>query len=292
MHFNPAVTVNSPRIVLGDIATIQGAGEQHDTLAQLPVGPSPAPGHSKDIYTVSVINSLQHRQGVANIDWQGSPNITITRQATRITKKQLEAILGQFLQQNREKLPMAEIRLQLLRAPEEVVLPGGTVRWKVTPSRSTILGSSSFSIAFAVDSKPAGNCIVRTRLEALGQVAVAAVSLQRGEILSKGSIRLEKRDLVQLDNPYRELSELIGKEALKTIAAGSVLDRADIGSPSIIHKGEMVTIVARRGAMRLTTKGLSRENGREGEMIRVKNVSSNKMVYCRVDRPGVVSVEF
>jgi flagella basal body P-ring formation protein FlgA len=292
VHFNPTVTVSGSRIVLGDIATIQGAGDQHKALARLPVGSSPAPGKSKDFYTVSVINSLQHRRGVTNIDWQGSPNIAVTRTATRISKKQIEAILGQFLQDNRNKLPKADIRLQILRAPDELILPEGNVTWQVTPSRAAILDSSSFSIAFAVNGTPAGNCIVRSRLKALANVAVAAVSLQRGERVKQSSIRLEKRDISKLDAPYTELAELIGKETLKTINAGTVLEHDFIGLPSIVHKGEMVTIVARRGTMRLTTKGLSRENGRKGEMIRVKNISSNKMVYCRVDRPGMVSVEF
>ncbi|MGD9949506.1 MAG: flagellar basal body P-ring formation chaperone FlgA [Desulfobulbus sp.] len=292
MQFLPRATVTGPRIVLGDIAKIRSAGDQTETIAQLPIASSPAPGKSKDLYTVSVINSLRNRKEVVGIDWQGSPSIVVERRATKVSKAQIEAILGQFLQENSNKLPQAEIRLSVLHAPEELIFPVGKLHWKVMPSRSSILESTSFSIAFTVDGQPAGNCVVRGRLAALAEVTVAATALRKGEIISERNIRLEKRDLTGLDDPFVKKAQIIGLEAARTITAGTVLDHDNIIAPAIIRNGEMVTIIARKGAMQLTTKGLAKENGRLGETIRVKNISSNKVIYCRVDRPGVVSVEF
>nr|WP_321468829.1 flagellar basal body P-ring formation chaperone FlgA [uncultured Desulfobulbus sp.] len=292
VRFQENATVTGPRIVLGDIAQISPTGKQGQTLALLPIASSPAPGKSKDLYTVSVINSLRNRKEVGDVDWQGSPSISVTRLASKISRAQIEAILGQFLQQNSNRLPKAEIRLTVLHAPDELIFPKGALSWKVMPSRAAILGSSSFSIAFAVDGQPAGNCVVRCRLAALGEVAVAALPLRKGEIIGERSIRMEKRDLTGLDDPYRSKTPLIGLEAARTISAGTVLDHEIIAAPSIIKSGEMVTIIALKGPMRLSAKGLAKENGREGEMIRVKNISSNKVIYCRVNRPGVVTVEF
>ncbi|MGE4560579.1 MAG: flagellar basal body P-ring formation chaperone FlgA [Desulfobulbus sp.] len=292
VRFLEHATVTGPRIVLGDIAQVRFAGDQTETLASLPIASSPAPGQSKNLYTVSVINSLRNRKEVAGIDWQGSPNIMVERRATRISRAQIEAILGQFLKENSERLPQAEIRLNVLHAPDELFFPFGTLSWNVTPSRQGILGSTSFSIAFFVDGQPVGNCVVRGKLAAFGEVAVAAIPLRKGEKISARSIRLEKRDLTRLDDPFTAKERLIGLEAARTITAGSVLEHDNISAPAIIRDGQMVTIVAHKGPMQLTTKGLAKESGRRGEMIRVKNISSSKMIYCRVDRPGVVSVEF
>ncbi|MDD2465899.1 MAG: flagellar basal body P-ring formation chaperone FlgA [Desulfobulbus sp.] len=292
VQFQPRANVNGPRIVLGDIAKIRSGGDQTEIIAQLPIASSPAPGKSKDLYTVSVINALRNRKEVAGVDWQGSPTIVVERRATKIQKSQIETILAQFLKENGSNLPQAEIRLSILHAPEELLFPVGTLAWKVTPSRLGILGSTSFSIAFTVNGHPAGNCVIRVRLVALGEVAVAATPLRKGEILSARSIRLEKRDLSGVDDPYTKKEQLIGLEASRTITAGIVFNHDNISAPAIIKNGEMVTIIARKGLMELTTKGLAKENGRQGETIRVKNISSNKMIHCRVDRPGVVSVEF
>jgi flagella basal body P-ring formation protein FlgA len=292
VNFQARATVTGPRIVLGDIAKIRSAGEQSETIAQLPIASSPAPGKSKDLYTVSVINALRNRKEVVGVDWQGSPNITVERRAQMISKAQLESIMGQFLQENSSKLPQAEIRLTLLHAPEELIFPEGTLSWKVTPSRGSILGSTSFSIAFAVDGQPAANCVVRGKLAALGEAVVAVNPLRKGEILSERNLRLEKRDLAGLKDPYTSMEQLLGLEVARTLTAGAVLDHDDIIAPAVIRSGEMVTMRAHKGPMQISTKGLAKENGRLGETIRVKNISSNKIVLCRVDRAGVVSVEF
>lgn len=279
--------------MLGDIAEIQSTGDKKQALAQLPIASSPAPGKTKDLYVVSVINALRNRKETAGVDWQGSPSIRVSRLATKVSTSDLEKILGQFLKENSARLPpKAEIRLRILHAPEELLYPPGNLSWKVAPSKAGILGSTSFSIAFTVDGQPAGNCIVRGRLEALGEVAVAATPIRKGERIQERSIRIEKRDLTGLDDPYTEKSQIIGREAARTITAGAILDHDNITEPSIIQSGDMVTIIARKGPMQLTTKGLAKQNGHRGEMIRVKNIGSNKIIYCRVDRPGIVSVEF
>jgi flagella basal body P-ring formation protein FlgA len=292
VHFNARAEVSGPRIVLGDIAAIRSAGENTEAIAQFPVASSPAPGKSKDLYTVSVINSLRNRAEAADIDWQGSPTIVVKRKANRISRKQIEAILGQYLRENSDKLPRAEIQLSVQRAPEQLVFPVGTLSWKVMPSRPNILGSTSFSIAFTVDGQPAGNCVIRGRLKALGEVAVAAVSLRKGDVITSRNVRLAKQDLADLDNPFTTLEQVMGMEMARTVNSGTILDQSNVVAPSVIKEGDMVKIVARKGALRITTSGLARMDGRQGERIRVKNISTNKMIYCRVDGPGMVSVEF
>ena len=162
----------------------------------------------------------------------------------------------------------------------------------MTPSRPDILSSSSFSIAFAVDGKPAGNCVVRGRLEALAEVVVAATGLKRGDIIAAGMLRMERQSLDRLKGPFFAMDELIGMEVARTVSAGRPVEQAHIATPAVIRSGELVKIFARKGALNISTQGQARTDGRLGETIQVKNVASNKLVHCRVDGPGMVSVEF
>jgi flagella basal body P-ring formation protein FlgA len=50
--------------------------------------------------------------------------------------------------------------------------------------------------------------------------------------------------------------------------------------------------LARKGTMQLSASGLAKTDGRLGESIGVKNISSNKMIHARVAGPGIVTVEF
>jgi flagella basal body P-ring formation protein FlgA len=292
VHFHDRAVVAGPRIMLGDIAAIRHAGENTEAIARLPVASSPPPGKTKDLYTVSVINSLRNQAETADIDWQGSPTIVVERKGNRISRKQIEAILGQYLQENRDKLPKAEIHLTVQRAPEELIFPVGALSWKVMPSRPDILGSTSFSISFAVDGQAVGNCVIRGRLKVLGEVAVAAMPLRKGDLLAARSVRLAKQDLADLKDPYPALDQVLGKEMARTVNSGTILDQGNVVAPAVVKEGDMVKIVARKGALQITASGLARADGRQGERIRVKNIGTNKLVYCRVDGPGMVSVEF
>lgn len=292
VSFQANASVAGSRIVLGDIAVIKPAGEAAKTIGQLPVAASPAPGKSKELYTVSVINGLRNRPEVADVDWQGSQTIMVLRKGNRVPPEQLQAIVDQFLKEASDQFPNAELRFSSFRAPGELTLPAGKLSWKTTPSRPGILGSTSFSIAFAVDGQPAATCVVRGRLEVLAEVAVAAVALHKGDVIANDGVSMQKQDISNLQKPFTAREQLLGMQMARTVNAGTVLEQTHIASPPIIRAGETVKIVARKGALQLSTSGLAKTDGRPGETIPVKNISSNKMIHARVDGPGLVSVEF
>ena len=241
---------------------------------------------------MAVITGLRHRPEVRDVDWQGSETILVQRAGQRIDQARLQAMIETWLGEQADRLDRGEVRLTGFRAPETLLLPPGELGWTITPSRPDLLGSSSFTIAFTVDGKPAGNCVVRGRLEALAEVVVAATGLKRGDIIAAGMLRMERQSLDRLKGPFFAMDELIGMEVARTVSAGRPVEQAHIATPAVIRSGELVKIFARKGALNISTQGQARTDGRLGETIQVKNVASNKLVHCRVDGPGMVSVEF
>jgi flagella basal body P-ring formation protein FlgA len=292
VNFQANVSVTGVKIVLADVAVIQPPGNEADTIGKLPVAIAPAPGAVKEFSTVSVIASLRNRPEVAGVDWQGSETITVQRTSNRISQEQLHQIIAEYLQENRARLPKTEVRFTAIRPPEALTLPAGQLSWKVTPSHPEIMGSSSFSISFSVDGKAAGVCVIRGKLEALADIVTAEVTLQRGDRITKDHIALKQQNLDGLNKPFLTTAPIIGMQVARTINAGKAIEQKDLVSPPLIKNGEMVKITAHRGDMQLSTSGIATAEGRQGETIRVKNTSSNKLIYCRVDGPGVVSVEF
>lgn len=292
VSFQEKVEVAESRIVLGDIALITPKGSQAEAIGQLPVGMAPQPGGTKVLRTAAVITALQRRPEVAQVDWQGSETITVERKGQRVSQEQLKKILEEYLQQNREKLSQGEIELNSFRAPDTVNLPMGTLSWKITPSRPNIMSSSSFSIQFAVDDKPASTCVVYTKITAYAEVVTAKTTLHKGDLITDDAIVLEKQRIDRLQNPVMALEEILGMQVAKTINAGNAIDQHQIMSPAVIKEGDQVKIFARKGALNISTNGIARTDGRLGERIQVKNINSNKIIQCRVDGPGLVSVEF
>ncbi len=60
----------------------------------------------------------------------------------------------------------------------------------------------------------------------------------------------------------------------------------------MIKKGKMVRILLDNGPVRVISTGVSEENGAYGAMIKVKNTSSKKIIFARVEGQSLVRVEF
>ncbi|VEB41976.1 flagellar basal body P-ring biosynthesis protein FlgA [Chromobacterium violaceum] len=56
-----------------------------------------------------------------------------------------------------------------------------------------------------------------------------------------------------------------------------------------MKRGDAVSIVARQDGIEVTSAGEALANGRQGEVIRVRNTSSNKIINARVSAQGEVA---
>ena len=62
--------------------------------------------------------------------------------------------------------------------------------------------------------------------------------------------------------------------------------------PPLVKRGEIITIAAVNGGLKITATGIAKSNGQEGDTIRVKNSGSGKEILCKVIGPGLAAVEF
>lgn len=290
--FYSKVQVYGPEILLGDIAKITAPEAQQNLIARIAVSASPNAGKTKSLSGSTIISALRHNAMLKGASWKGQENILVFRATMTLAKEKLHQIITKYLHDNLDKLPNAEIKFTSFRAPAELNLPKGELSWKVIPSNPDIISSSSFSILFKVNGKQAENCTVRGKLEAMAPVVTVSVKVNRGDIITPDQVVLIQKDVTRLEQPYFDLEEVIGKQAKRTLTAGKVLEQRYLQSAPVIRKGEMVKILATKGNLRLETNGLARANGQTGEVIRVQNINSNKLIHCRVDGPGRVSVEF
>jgi len=279
-------------VCLGDISSITPEGIEAEQWAGRQVTHSPAPGESKVVQSASLIASLRHISGADKIKWSGAENITVKRQGIEISKEGIKQIIAEFIQQNLGDLPNVEFRFTSIRAPEKIVLPTGDLQYTVTPSKPGILGSSSFSIVFQIDGKTVKNCTIRGKLEAMAEVVTARANMRKGTIITADQLKITRLDISRIDKPYLAIDHVVGMQAKRTIRAGKPIDSRNVELRPVIKKGEPVKIIANKGSLQISTNGIAIMDGRPGQFIRVKNINSSKLIYCKVDSPGIVSVEF
>ena len=279
-------------VTLGDVARITPDGPQAEELAATRISHAPEPGKKRELKTRSIKAQFRHERIGGELNWHGPETITLLRQGQAVSRQRLKEIIAGYIGRNLRRLPDAEIRFTQIRAPEKIILPTGKLTYTVTPSRPEIIGSSSFNILFKVDGRVVKNCTVRGRIEAMAEVATAAVSLRRGSIINGDQITMARQDIARLESPCLSYEKAIGLQAIRAIRPGQPLDSHNVAPPPVIHKGEPVKIFASKGSLQISTTGIATVDGRPGDFIRVKNIASNKLVYCRVDAPGIVTVEF
>jgi flagella basal body P-ring formation protein FlgA len=121
------------------------------------------------------------------------------------------------------------------------------------------------------------------RIHKLIQIPVVNRRLSRGEIVQKNDIKwinVRSRDLRQ--GYIQNEEQIIGMAARRHIGPRTPLTKSQIQRPQLVKKGGIVNIALVNGAMRLTTQGRSLENGSLGDIIRIKNIKTKKIIEARV----------
>lgn len=128
---------------------------------------------------------------------------------------------------------------------------------------------------------------IHVRIEEMFPVAIASVAIARGEIIDQDavSVTLRPKQFVRA-NFFDNTKTLVGSRSKRTISAGMPITTSMI---CMVCKGDKVTISANQSNLSISTSGIALEDGNMGDVIRVENSSSGKVLRTRVS--GVESVE-
>ncbi|OAQ20477.1 flagellar basal body P-ring formation chaperone FlgA [Thermosulfurimonas dismutans] len=194
-----------------------------------------------------------------------------------------------------ERLPWPTERIEILRLavePLPVEIPDGAEE-RIHFVNHPQAGSNTLLVDYLKD----GRLIARVRLvgyvEVLLPVVVLSRPVARGAILTKEVLALEPRPLTRLPHDVlTDPSQALGKRVKYSLSAGKVLRLSQIEKPPIIRRNQIVKILARTSYLTVVAKGQARQDGRMGEIIRVRNLSSKKEIYARVVSSDTVEVSF
>ncbi len=156
------------------------------------------------------------------------------------------------------------------------------------------IGESAFNVRFYDDNGIfLRELPVRVRMEAALEVVVSAKPLNIGMVIGSDDVKRCQRWYSQYPHGVMtDLEEVVGKTLSTQVRANSEITKYVLKTTRLVRKGSMVKMLAESGTLVVTAIGQSQENGGEGDIIRVKNLSSNRIVYAKVIDPSMVKVEF
>jgi flagella basal body P-ring formation protein FlgA len=122
-------------------------------------------------------------------------------------------------------------------------------------------------------------------------VYVLRHSLNRKDLIGKNDLTTAIFDVYALRASYSTNSaDIIGKQLKRPLKAGQVIYSYHLQAPEIIKKGDLVSIVAKRGSLSVVVSGIALNNASIGERLRVENQHSSRIIDTKVTGPGTVEV--
>lgn len=120
---------------------------------------------------------------------------------------------------------------------------------------------------------------VPVKVSIYDRIVAAARPLTRGEVLQVNDLKLVERDLAQLQSGYfSDPAEVAGKEVTRTVAMDAALTNYQVKDPLQVRRGQRVSLVANSGGLEVRMTGEALADGAAGARIKVRNLSSKRVV--------------
>ncbi len=133
---------------------------------------------------------------------------------------------------------------------------------------------------------------VPVQVKVMQNVVVLSHSLSRNSIISQSDLKIEQRDINRMTAGYfSDLQEVIGKTLKRSVGAGLALSPAYVESQRLVKRGQQVILLAQTGSITVKMSGKAMANGAAGERIKVKNLSSNRVIEGVITEEGVIRTQ-
>jgi flagella basal body P-ring formation protein FlgA len=124
----------------------------------------------------------------------------------------------------------------------------------------------------------------RVRISSTMTRVVATDLVMPGQTVEASQVKIETYDDFPLRNDVaRNLDEVIGRMSRRPLRAGATVFRSDLIEPFQVKRGDLVDVTAVSGAAELRLPAVAETQGRQGDMINLKNAHSGKVFRARVE---------
>ena len=196
----------------------------------------------------------------------------------------------QFLSSNIDRSNFSKVEIVMGQLDNRLRLKHCT-----QPLQSTLAAGSRFAGKTTVHVKCTSDTpwtvYINAHVRLYEKVAVSSLPLPRGHILKKSDLELVETDLSQIKYGYfTELTPLLGQQLKRRLAQHRVIKVNYVTPPTLVKRGELVSIIAENSGYSVKMNGTALADGAQGDRIRVKNLSSKRIIEGVVKAAGVVDI--
>ena len=223
----------------------------------------------------------------------GAVSSTFAAQDRIIKESEVKALVKDYIKTN---MPCQQdrMRIEFLGRISDLHVQGGKISYKVRSGQDeAYIGDSIFTVGVYDDGTLLREERVHVRMEVAMDVVVSNKFLPRDTEITSDSVRLIRKWFNQMPvHTMTQIEDVVGKQLYSDIRQNMEIKRNMLKAVKVMKRGKMVKMVLESGPMTIITSGLSEEDGTEGSIVKVRNLSSSKIIYARVVGPSKVRVDF
>jgi flagella basal body P-ring formation protein FlgA len=203
----------------------------------------------------------------------------------------VQKAVRQYVEAN-SSWPTAVIRVDFLSEEPEIPKHKTHITLRVeSAGQYDLIGDTAFTVSFFDGATLVRTDTIRTRIEVYREVVVAAKTLPSGAIISADDLRVTKKWLRRINPQTLSIAEeAIGKKLTTQVRSGMEISAHMLKAVALVKKGKPVKIIFNTDMMQIVTVGIPEEDGSNGAIIKVRNISSNKIIYGRVVSDSAVEL--
>ena len=210
--------------------------------------------------------------------------------ASFVSQAEISQAVEHFVMQQR--VPLNNIQVKITSFTDEIKLNRCLSPLEISMAPGTkLLGNTSLAVSCTYPQK--WKIHVAAHVDGEVSALIARHPITRGTILQNTDFEFSTRRYSQLYyGYYASANQIQGMEAKRNIKMGQVLTPGLLRAQKLVLRGQSVIIVAQSAGLDLRVKGKALMDGRQGQTIQVKNLSSQKLIYAQVVANGMVKVNF
>ncbi len=292
----PENTVSGPRILLGDVAFIDILVPEASSLAaalgRIDLGPAPEAGQTETISRSELEARLKaSRLDLTEVVWSLPEELVLTGQGQSLNEKTLAEVLEKYLAET-EPYRSGHYSLERVNFSSLPTLPPGELSYHFEPGSSSNPAYLTGTFFFAVDGRQLARSRVTAQVDLSVEAVVAVRDLPKGHILAEEDLSLTLVPYSQAKDALNDPALAVGATLKNKLRAGEAVKERSLGKSLMVRRGEMVSIIAQAGGLKVSASGQARQDGALGETITVTNLDSKKNINARVIGPSTVEVIF
>ncbi len=285
IHLPQKATVAGSAISLGEVAEVSGENRAETEKVRRVKLSAAAPAGGTIKLTQGFIKVALRKEGYSleKISFSGADVVEVLTQSQLFSLAGLLPDIKSFVIGQLKESP-ENVDIKISGADKKISLPAGLVKANFRPPLSgKFEGAFLLTTELEVDGRVVRVLPLRVTVEVFHPVVVTTRRVEKGDKFSRENVSLVRTSTSKIMGQYMDrLDSVLGRTAAAPMVPGTVVRINSLFDPPVVKRGQNVQAIVQYGNVEITVQVRATEDGKAGDMIRVENSETHKLLRAKV----------